>query len=133
MGLEHLIGTALSLGLLAFLVLRQRRGAAEVTVAVEQERQRSWDATVTGRQIQNIAVGRHGTVQHLTVTYRRDDGVEGNVQAYERDVMRSKYLGALAYYREAPPFNELTTWEDGARLHKPVGAHFPKRVKPAPA
>jgi hypothetical protein len=106
--------------------------------ALADQRAASWSATVTGREIQEvgsqgpISFGTTGKLKHLTVYYRRDDGVRSNVQAYENDAMRGTYTGPLAYYREAPGWDELSQWRDGDRLFKPKGEIFPHRLESGP-
>lgn len=135
MSWEPLVGIALFLLVNASviaLLLHRRRKSAEISSAVEAERQRSWYATVTGRQAQALHVDRPGwpgqtRLQHLTVFYRIEDGTEGNIQAYEDNALKWTYTGALAYYKQAPPYDELMQWQEGDRLFKPAGDYFPHR------
>lgn len=121
---------------LAWWISHSSRATRQTEEALAAERERSWYATVTRTEIQELAsqgpaaFGAGRKLKHLTVYYRRDDGAEGNVQAYEHDAMRGTYVGALAYYKEAPGWNELGRWKEGDRLFKPVGELFPRREQP---
>jgi hypothetical protein len=133
------LAVAVVLAMVAFLVWwmgHSSRATREIEEALAAERERSWHATVTRTEIQEFAsqgpaaFGAGGKLKHLAVSYRRDDGAEGNVQAYENDAMRGTYIGALAYYKQAPGWDELSTWQEGDRLFKPVGEVFPRREQP---
>ena len=93
---------------------------------LEQERQRSWSATVIRTETQRTTTSR-GWDRQLSVYYRRDDGVDGTVWAYESDGQWG-LGGAMSYYKDAPPYVELIFWTEGIRLHKPLGKVFPHRV-----
>lgn len=133
------LAVIVALGSVAFTMWwrgQEDRATGDTAKALAAERERSWHATVTRTEIQEFGsqgparFGTIGKLKHLTVYYRRDDGTEGNVQAYEHDAMRSTYTGPLAYYKKAPGWDELSRWKKGDRLVKPVGQIFPQREQP---
>lgn len=128
------LGIFLAMSALTASVLRSwLRRDAQAAAAVEEERAREWYATVVSSEVKEIVVGggaqgMHRKIPMIVVYYQRDDGLQGNVMRYQGEAMNSMYFGALAYYRHAPAYAELESWQPGDRLYKPAGSYFPHRV-----